>query len=163
MRSLPGKTREEETLNVHARLVPYAVTAGAFGLDRLLKEWALQALSGGGSFPVWPGILHWTLVHNTGAAFGLWPDGADLLTVFSAASALLILGYLRRPVPNAIAWSLVASGALGNLYDRLRFGYVVDFIDLRVWPVFNFADSCICVGVAWIVWRAFWPRPVRTA
>ena len=82
---------------------------------------------------------------------------------FSGLSALLIIAYLAgflgtrlpagRQVSQAGAWALVAGGALGNLYDRLTLGYVVDYLDFRVWPVFNLADAFICIGVSWILFR----------
>lgn len=104
---------------------------------------------------MWPGVFHLTLVNNTGAAFGLWKDSGVLLAVFSAVSFLVITAYLfKRPGrPHAFAWSLIAGGALGNLVDRAAYGHVIDYLDLRVWPVFNFADACICLGVIWIVFR----------
>ncbi len=113
------------------------------------------------SVPVWPSVFHLTRVNNTGAAFGLWKDFPLALAAFSAVSVVAILLYLAgffgprlpagRQISHAVAWALVAGGALGNLYDRVRFGYVIDYLDLRVWPVFNFADACISIGVAWIV------------
>ena len=127
----------------------------------------LGRLKEGESFPLWQGVLHLTRVNNTGAAFGLWRHAPVLLVAVTAVSVAAISLYLvREPRAGAgssqgfYAWSLILGGALGNLYDRLRFGYVVDFIDLRVWPVFNLADACICLGVAlifWNVWHASHP------
>lgn len=114
--------------------------------------WAVSAL-GNGSIAVYPPILSWTLVHNTGAAFGWWKGSVDLLAVFAAVSSGAILWWLRRPVRLGIAWALVAGGALGNLYDRLRFGFVIDYVDVGFWPVFNLADACISCGVGWILIR----------
>jgi len=110
---------------------------------------------------VWPGVFHLTLVNNAGAAFGLWKDSGVFLAVFSAVSFLIIAVYLfKRPGrPHAFAWSLIAGGALGNLVDRVAYGYVIDYLDLGVWPVFNFADACICLGVAWIVFRFMARQP----
>jgi signal peptidase II len=94
-------------------------------------------------------------VNNTGAAFGLWQDSRVLLTLFSIVSVFWIICYLlcRPGRTHAFAWSLIAGGALGNLVDRLAYGYVIDYLDFHIWPVFNLADACICVGVAWIVIR----------
>ncbi len=50
-----------------------------------------------------------------------------------------------------LSWALILGGAAGNLYDRIMFGYVIDYLDFRVWPVFNMADSAICVGVFWLI------------
>jgi len=112
----------------------------------------------GGGFDAWPGMLHLTRVSNTGAAFGILKESGFLLPLISAVSIVFFVFYLVRKifierVPVTLshwAWALVAAGASGNLYDRLRFGYVVDFIDLRVWPVFNIADVSICVGVFFV-------------
>ena len=156
MRALPGKTGKEKALV----LIPFV-----FIVDRLLKISVLSYLKEGESLPVWPGVFHLTRVDNTGAAFGLWQGATGLLALFSALSAVLIVAYLcgafgRRP-SYPLAWTLVAGGALGNLYDRLRFGYVIDYLDWRVWPVFNFADICISLGIAWILFRHLYvSRPV---
>lgn len=85
------------------------------------------------------------------------------LAVFSLVSFLAITFYLfRRPgLPHSFAWSLVAGGALGNLFDRFAFGHVIDYLDLRVWPVFNFADACICLGAAWVLFCFTLRRPAR--
>ena len=148
---MPREAGKEEALKkLHWLLIP-----SVFFADRLLKIWVVYRLSEEHSVPLWPGVLHLTRVNNTGAAFGLWRGAPVALAVFSAVSFILILLYLARrtQTPQAAAWALVAGGALGNLYDRVRFGYVVDFLDLRVWPVFNFADACITLGVVWILYK----------
>jgi signal peptidase II len=115
----------------------------------------------GGGVEILPGILHLTRVNNTGAAFGLWKNASVFLIWVSVLSVLFILFFLHRllrepaAASSAAGWALVAGGALGNLYDRVRFGYVVDCIDLRVWPVFNIADSSICLGVFMILLHVF--------
>ena len=116
----------------------------------------------GGGVEIIPGILHLTRVNNTGAAFGLWKNASLFLAVVSALSVIFIVIYMRKllaetPVRSVVyGWAWVAGGAVGNLYDRVRFGYVIDYIDLRVWPVFNIADSAICLGVFWILLQFFW-------
>ncbi len=132
-----------------------------FFVDRLLKIWVVQNLNESQGVPLVQGVIHLTRVNNTGAAFGLWRDAPNVLAVFSALSVVSIIAYLAGrfgPVSYAPAWALVAGGAMGNLYDRLRFGYVVDYLDLRVWPVFNFADTCISLAVAWILF-SFLKKP----
>ncbi len=105
-----------------------------------------------------PGIFHVTRVNNTGAAFGMMRGSVTLLAAISVLCiAFLAWGVWRtltRPREESapgfaglLASSLVIGGAAGNLYDRLRFGYVVDYFDFRVWPVFNIADAAICTGV----------------
>jgi signal peptidase II len=90
---------------------------------------------------------HLTLVRNTGAAFGLFKDQTIIFILMSAAAIIFIGFYLiKKKASYYLPFALILGGAAGNLIDRLRFGYVVDFIDLRFWPVFNVADSCITIG-----------------
>jgi signal peptidase II len=118
--------------------------------DRLSKIAAERALSLYESAPVIKGVFHFTLVHNTGAAFGLLKNQLVLLIATSLLAVVLMSLSLHRvrsaPPVYRIALSLIFSGALGNLIDRVFMGYVIDFIDLRVWPVFNIADSAITIG-----------------
>ena len=118
-------------------------------LDRLSKVWALLYLAAQG--PVVLGKYFWlNYVENTGAAFGMFQNGNGLLVIVM----LLIIGYVIYSWKDLCKYGLCAqwaavlilTGALGNLYDRLMLGFVVDFIDWRVWPVFNVADACITVG-----------------
>ncbi|MBO5911133.1 MAG: signal peptidase II [Elusimicrobiaceae bacterium] len=118
-------------------------------VDRATKVWALYDLAANG--PVILGKYLWlNYVENTGMAFGLFQNGNALLIVVMFA----VIGYIIyswKEIANYGTWAeggaiLILTGALGNLYDRLTLGFVVDFIDLRVWPVFNGADSFITVG-----------------
>ena len=139
--------------------VCWALIPFIFILDRITKILVMARWPEGGGVALVPGVLHLTRVNNTGAAFGLWKNAALVLTGISIVSVVLILWYMRKllsqvPVRGSVyGWALVAGGALGNLYDRIRFGYVIDCIDLRVWPVFNIADSSICLGVFLILWQ----------
>ena len=109
----------------------------------------------GESLPLIPHALHLTYVRNRGAAFGLLQGRQSLFIIL----ALGIIAWLVRELAfrpsasRAVRWgcALVLGGAAGNLLDRLRFGYVVDFIDLRVWPVFNVGDSAITIGVTLLI------------
>lgn len=118
-------------------------------LDRASKVWALHVAAAHG--PVKLGTYVWlSYVENTGAAFGMFQHANALLCAVMVA----IIGYLIyswKDLTQSGPWAqwggmLILAGALGNLYDRLMLGFVVDMIDLRVWPVFNVADSCITVG-----------------
>lgn len=112
------------------------------------------------SVPVIRGVLYFTHVANPGAAFGLLANRTGFFVVVTLAVVGLILYYARQ-VKDAgplmhVSLGLQLGGALGNLADRLRFGHVTDFVDFRVWPVFNVADTAIVVGVAlffWLMWR----------
>jgi len=132
-----------------------ALAACVIAADRITKAAAAARLVEGQSVPVLPGVLHLTLVLNTGGAFGLLRDARFFFIPFSLAAIACIIYYLirYRPVGRMMtaAFGLITGGAIGNLIDRLRYGYVIDFLDLRVWPVFNLADSAITAGAALLI------------
>ena len=96
-------------------------------------------------------IVSLTYVTNTGAAFGLFPQLGNLYVVVALVIVAALLIFYRRFAFShwlmQVSLGLQLGGAAGNLIDRLRFGYVIDFVDFKVWPVFNVADSSIVVGV----------------
>jgi len=120
-------------------------------LDQILKFAIANALEPGQSVPVIKNIFHITLVQNTGAAFGILKNQAVLFIAISIIAILLVLYYLpklgKKDKFAKVSFALILGGAAGNLIDRLRFGYVIDFIDFRIWPVFNVADSALTIGV----------------
>lgn len=125
-------------------------------LDRITKLWAVAHLSLGMSIPVVP-FLHLTLVHNHGAAFGLFVGLGPLLVLVRLVVSAGVFIVARR-LPNAnlallLGLGLVGAGAAGNLVDALAYGYVVDFLDIRVWPVFNVADMAIVSGSVLLAWQ----------
>ena len=123
-------------------------------IDQWSKAWVRSSFSLWESRPVMK-YFYLTYVQNTGTAFGLFQrnNGALLLVALAILAGLL---YVARDIcERGGAWgfygtALVLGGAIGNLIDRLRFGWVIDFLDFRVWPVFNIADSCISVGAVFI-------------
>ncbi len=122
-----------------------------FFLDQLTKIYIVKNLLLNQSVPLIKGVLYFTLVHNKGAAFGILKNQVPLF-IFTAAIAVILI-YLNLKKNKAkglslynLSLSLILAGALGNLADRLMHGYVIDFIDLRIWPVFNLADSAITIG-----------------
>lgn len=124
-------------------------------LDRATKLWAVKALGSGAVIPVIP-YFDLVYVENTGAAFGMGRGAGRILTAVSIG-LVIALQYLRRKWPKDDPWLqwgalLVTTGAVGNLYDRFAYGYVVDFLHLHHWPVFNVADSCISVGACLLAW-----------
>lgn len=134
---------------------------GLVGLDQLSKYWIMTTMSLHEVQEVIPGFFNLVYVTNKGAAFSMFASIDSpvrhyfFITVNSlAAIALTIAAWRMRfeQVFYVAAFSLIASGAIGNLVDRLRFGAVIDFLDFYVgpyhWPAFNLADSSICVGVA---------------
>lgn len=123
--------------------------------DQTTKNFVLHSFFPGESKIAVPHVLWWTFVQNTRGAFGLFGDSAPLLVIM----ALVVLGIFwlafrdlaRRSMLVRIAFGAITGGAIGNILDRVHYHYVVDFIDLRWWPVFNVADSCITVGVLLLV------------
>jgi len=130
--------------------------------DQLTKFVIRSCLDPTQSVPVIPSVLHLTYVQNTGAAFGLFRGHPGVFLLLSVIVATWIVLELWRKRPHAwlteVGLALILGGAIGNVLDRLRFGYVIDFIDVRVWPVFNLADSVITIGVGLLLWRALRQR-----
>ena len=123
--------------------------------DQLSKMWIRSNLVVGQSLPE-TGFFRLTHIHNTGAAFGLFRGQSFTLTIVAFVGIVVILFYalfIYRRFPfwdnllGKSALGLVLGGTAGNLIDRLRLGYVTDFIDVGFWPAFNIADSAITVGV----------------
>jgi signal peptidase II len=130
------------------------IAAGVIAADQVSKWWIHRSLALGSYVPVLPGVLRLTHVHNPGSAFSLFQGAGGWLVLVSLISLVAILrywlGFRRRgeaisPV-LLLSLALPFGGAAGNLIDRLRFGYVEDFLELPHWPVFNVADSAITVG-----------------
>lgn len=144
-------------------LVTSTVSLAVILLDRLSKMFVSDVLNYGESLPVIKNIFHLTLVHNTGIAFGLFKDkGIVFLIIPLIAIVLLIVNifyyiYNDEPLDRMylIGFSLILGGAVGNLFDRVQYGHVIDFFDFRIWPVFNIADSAITIGAAIIAWKCF--------
>jgi signal peptidase II len=120
-------------------------------LDQLSKHLAVKNLILNQSVPIIKGIFHLTLIHNRGAAFGILKNQVPLFIFISLFAIILIYFNLKKSrnkenIVFNISLALILGGALGNLIDRLFLGYVIDFLDFRIWPVFNVADSAITIG-----------------
>ena len=124
--------------------------------DQLTKLAAVRLLKPG-SVTALPGVLDFTYVENRGAAFGILADHRWVFLVLSAAAIAAIFAYIIISKPRSrlllISLGLIAGGGIGNMIDRVRLGYVVDFIDVTFvkFYVFNIADSCVCVGCALLI------------
>lgn len=126
--------------------------AALLGADRLLKHWTVTHLALGESAPLLPGLLQLTRLHNYGAAWSSFSGYTALLVVVTVllmggVCYLLLRRIVRHPL-GRLACTLVLSGGVGNLIDRLWLGYVVDMLEVQLftYPVFNFADCCVVVG-----------------
>jgi len=129
-------------------------------LDQLTKYLISKNMEISQSIPIIKNILHLTYIQNTGAGFGLF-KGSNLLLIFISLIIIgIILFYLDKIIKERsihIPVALILSGAIGNLIDRIVQGYVIDFIDFRIWPAFNVADSCITIGALWLI-IYFWKK-----
>ena len=153
------------------RGILFVVSALVILLDRVTKIAVAHMLPLGGEHVVIPKVFWISHVLNTGAAFSLmenWPPNAVRLGLiaFSVVAAVLVFGLLWRTgralSPTSVALALILGGALGNLYDRIRFHHVVDFLAVKIyhynWPDFNVADSCIVIGACLLLLEIFKPQ-----
>jgi signal peptidase II len=132
----------------------FAVAVLVFLADQVSKTLVLRYLAINQAWNPIPGLsslFTFTHVTNTGAAFGLFPDKGALFAVIAVVVIAAIVAYYRYLPSDRLlvraSLGLQLGGALGNLLDRLHYGYVIDFIDFKIWPVFNIADSSIVIGV----------------
>ncbi|WP_374595861.1 signal peptidase II [Sphingosinicella sp.] len=152
----------------------YLVAAAIFVVDQLVKLWIIAGigLQAKGSINLLP-VLSLTWVENRGVSMGLLQaDGAKERWILTGVTALIAAGvawWMRKEANriDILALALVLGGALGNIVDRVRFGYVVDFVHVHVgtWSfyVFNVADAAITIGVAILLLRAFFERKSAAA
>jgi len=149
------------------------LSAAVVALDLATKEWVSSVFRYGETMEVMP-FFNLVLVHNTGAAFSFLAQAGGWQRWFFTVVAVVISGVLvwmlRKPGTGRLlsaALALVLGGALGNLYDRVTVGYVVDFIQLHAggyyFPAFNVADSAITVGVVLLIWDSIRPQPAAPA
>ena len=141
--------------------------------DRLSKLWIIHHVRPGHGIVVIPRVFGLTHVLNTGAAFSLFADSLSPLAVrnsliaFSVVAVLIVFALLWRAgrdlTLTGVALALILGGAFGNLYDRLVYSYVVDFLEVHIihyhWPDFNVADSCIVIGACLLLIEIFRPQP----
>lgn len=146
---MPVKRRKRQAL------ITLISILALLAIDQYSKTLVFHRLDVGESIPLIKNILHITFVTNTGAAFGLFKNSTLVFVLISilaiAVIATLILRSIKKGNLLSRPWLnygliLILSGAIGNLIDRLRFSYVIDFIDVRIWPVFNISDSAITIG-----------------
>ena len=167
------------------RVQALSIITALFVADRASKLWIESHLTLYDSFAIIPGIFNIVHTQNSGAAFGLFADASPtmrfLVLIVASLAMMGILGQMlwqtteRVAAASAslrLALTLVLSGAIGNLYDRLRFDRVTDFLQVFLgayeWPSFNVADSAICVGATLLAIDFLWgrrpqPAEVRTS
>ena len=142
-------------------------TLAVFLVDQASKAWAVKTLKFGSDMEVIPGLLNFAYAINTGVAFSMFAGNGDtgrwaLSAVAVVASGLVLYFFWRTPreddrILGALA--LLLAGILGNVIDRIRLGYVVDFIDVQFgtwhYPTFNVADVAICTGAGLLILDMF--------
>jgi len=133
-------------------------------LDQTSKIAIVKKLYQNESIPIISNVFHITLVYNSGSAFGFFRNQNWILIYISVFAIIFLLFlFVRRPKFKSyfylhtwhFALLLILCGATGNLIDRIRLGYIVDFLDFRIWPVFNFADVMITGGVFFLLFILF--------
>ncbi|NOZ51010.1 MAG: signal peptidase II [Chloroflexi bacterium] len=155
----------------------FFVAAITLTLDQISKNWVIDHIAVGGAWSPFPAIgRYFRIIHtgNTGVAFGMFQGYGNLFTFVAAAAVIAIIVYAFTQTDTtwlaSISFGLMLGGAAGNLWNRLTYGHVIDFIDVRysdslVWPTFNIADSSLIVGVIlltiglWVAERQPPPSP----
>jgi signal peptidase II len=157
------------------RWLMIVIAAAVIALDRVTKQWIVRNIATGMAITVWPHVFRLTHVLNTGAAFSMFEDAKSQVLVrnclvgFSVLAVVVVLVLIwrmgRAISPTSIALALILGGAIGNLYDRVKLHYVVDFLEVHIvhyhWPDFNVADSAIVVGACLLLLEML--RPQRDA
>ncbi len=149
----------------------YLLATGAvFLIDQTSKAWAIRKLRFGGDVAVVPNFLNFAYAENTGVAFSFLNDGGDagrwgLSAVAFVAATLVLYFFWRTPRSDDRilgALTLLLAGIAGNVTDRLRLGFVIDFIDVQFgnwhYPTFNIADSAICIGAVLLMIDVFFNK-----
>jgi len=129
----------------------FSIIAIVVFLDQLTKYFIKTAKP---SFPIIKNIFHITYATNTGAGFGILKNGTWFIILISfILLALFIYYYKKLPKQKYVQTNiaLIIGGVIGNLIDRLSYGYVIDFLDFRIWPIFNIADSAITIGAILLI------------
>jgi signal peptidase II len=167
-----SRRTEVHARTLDARWLMLAIAVVVVMLDRVSKLWVEAHVKMGHAIVVIPKVFRITHVLNTGAAFSMF-EGArspllvrNMLIAFSVVAVVVVLVLIwkmgRVVTPTAVALALILGGAIGNLYDRVRFGHVVDFLEVHIvhyhWPDFNVADSCIVIGACLLLLEMLRPQ-----
>ena len=136
-------------------LICIIIIALSIALDQISKQLVVHFLDRGNPLEIIPGVFRFSYVENRGAAFGMLDDQRWVFMIVSTVAIAGLIVYLFKFAPKnmllRVGLSLVIGGGIGNMIDRIAYGYVVDFLDFCAFPsiwkwVFNIADACVCVG-----------------
>ena len=134
-------------------------------IDQIIKIWAMSSLMPIGTVPILNEVFHLTYIKNYGAAFSILQNKTYfLIAVTSVAICFALYLLVSKKIQNKCLITsvvLIIAGGIGNLIDRIRLGYVVDYLDFRLinFPVFNFADCCVVIGTALVLIYVFFIEP----
>ncbi len=125
-------------------------------IDQVTKLIVIGKIPEKESIPIINNIFHFTHIKNTGIAFGLFQGNSRfvlILGVFTLLTFIILFFTYKRPsgVIVNLALGLICAGAMGNLIDRIFYGKVIDFLDFRIWPVFNIADASVVIGIILVI------------
>lgn len=113
-------------------------------------------------------FLNIVYVENTGSAFGMFKSLGSLFFIIFSSIAIIFIGYLLiKEIENRLVYAVILGGAIGNLIDRLIYGYVIDFVDFHIgnfhWPAFNVADSALTIGIFLLLYKTFFSKKQVTS
>lgn len=142
----------------------YIIIIVAVLLDQIVKYMIRTNMDLYESIPIIGGVFHITYIQNTGAAFSMFSGHTGILALVTVIITIGILVYLFKLRKDGhwalmLSLSLIVAGGLGNIVDRVSLKYVVDFLDLRIWPIFNLADVYVCCGCGLLVVYVFFVEP----
>jgi lipoprotein signal peptidase len=145
----------------------FIIIALIIALDQFTKYIIRVSIELNQSVPVIDGIFHITYIHNSGAAFSIFENKTLFLVVMqliviTVALIFLIMKQKQEHWCLLLSVSMIAAGGIGNMIDRIINGYVVDFFDFRIWPIFNIADISVCIGCGLLIIYMFFIEPKRT-
>ena len=140
-------------------IILISIIAGGILLDLLTKLLVAGLMELGQSVPLIPGVLNLTYIHNYGAAFGMLSEHRWVFMVISTIAiigiGMYLFGFCRERMLLKVGLAMIISGGLGNMVDRIFYGYVIDMIDFCLFPfwkwIFNIADAFVCVGAGVVV------------
>ena len=140
-------------------IILISIILGGIGIDLLTKLLVAGLMTLGQSVPLIPGVLNLTYIHNKGAAFGMLSEHRWVFMVISTVAiigiGIYLFGFCKERMLLKVGLAMIVSGGLGNMVDRIFYGYVIDMIDFCLFPfwkwIFNVADAFVCVGAGVVV------------
>ncbi len=137
----------------------WLIMLAVIAIDQMSKWWVITYLKEIGTIRIIEGVFHLHYLENRGAAFGIFQNQRLFFLVVNTLITCVIIWYLiKHPLINkGLMWalSLIVGGAIGNIIDRALYGYVIDYFDFLIWPVFNVADSAIVIGQVLLIFFIF--------